>query len=171
MGDSDMVTVEGLKWPDRPYRSMVMSRLGADESGVWLWAPRGTASAYIGHPPNPIPVDFLTLAAPGSWWRATWMFGGHIDLYVDIGEPPIWLSSTHLQAVDLDLDVIRWIDGRCEIDDEDEFAEHQVTLQYPPDVIAAARRTADEVLLAVRDRTEPFGDAPARWRAEINYVP
>lgn len=91
------------------------------------------------------------------------MFGSDIDLYVDIGCPVEWVAPDRLRVIDLDLDVIRWNDGRCEIDDEDEFAEHQVSLEYPPEVVATARRTADEILVAVRDRVPPFGAPPAHW--------
>jgi hypothetical protein len=38
-----------------------------------------------------------------------------------------------------------------------------VLLQYPAELVATARRTADEVLVAVRYRVPPFGDPPARW--------
>jgi hypothetical protein len=157
------VEAEGLKWPDTRYRAMQMMRLGEDEFGTWLWAPRGTLSRYVGHEPVLLPVDFLMLVAPDAWWRATWMFGGDIDLYVDIGCPVEWVAPDRLRVVDLDLDVIRFNDGSCVIDDEDEFADHQKTLQYPPDLVATARRTADEVLVAVRDRVRPFGDPPPRW--------
>ena len=157
------VAIDGLKWPGSPYRSMQLHRLGEDEAGTWLWAPRGTPSAYIGRDPQPLPVDFLMLVAEDEWWRATWMFGGELELYVDIGCPPEWAAVDHIRVIDLDLDVIRWNDGRCEIDDEDEFAEHQVSLRYPPDVIATARRAADEVLEQVRAGAAPFGPAPAHW--------
>jgi len=142
---------------------MQLARLGEDEWGTWLWAPRGTRSRYAGREPTVLPVDFLMLIPRDAWWRATWMFASHIDLYVDIGCPVEWVTPNRLRVVDLDLDVIRFTDGRCLIDDEDEFAEHTVSLQYPPEVVATARRSADEVLVAVRDRVPPFGDPPARW--------
>ena len=46
---------------------------------------------------------------------------------------------TVLRAVDLDLDVVRGTDGPLVVDDEDEFAEHQVALGYPPEVVAPGR--------------------------------
>ncbi len=152
-----------VKWPATPYRAMRMTRLGEDEWGTWLWAPRGTMSRYAGQEPRVLPVDFLTLVPADAWWRATWMFGSPIELYVDIGAPAEWTADDRLRVVDLDLDVIRWRDGRCEIDDEDEFAEHAESLRYPPELVANARRTAGEVLVAVRAATPPFGAAPAGW--------
>lgn len=165
MSSTDGVFMQDFKWPDRPYRSIVMHRLGVDEVGTWLWAGRGTISTYDGRAGEPVPVDFLTLvpSAAESWWIATWMFGGDVDLYVDVCAPPVWRSPAHLTTIDLDLDVIRWNDGRTEIDDEDEFLEHQRTYGYPPDVVAAARRCADEVLPLVAAQTVPFGSPPPRW--------
>jgi hypothetical protein len=41
------------------------------------------------------------------------------------------------------------------VDDEDEFAEHQVKYSYPPDVIATAQQTCDWLVRAV-STDEPF---------------
>jgi protein associated with RNAse G/E len=57
--------------------------------------------------------------------------------------------------IDLDLDVIKRRDGTVFIDDEDEFAEHQVKYAYPADVIATARQTCDWLVQAVSTE-EPF---------------
>ena len=70
--------------------------------------------------------------------------------------------------VDLDLDVVLLRDGTLFVDDEDEFAQHQVELAYPPEVVAMARGTADEVLAAVGNRSEPFGDVGRDWLARFS---
>ena len=75
---------------------------------------------------------------------------------------PAWDGSV-VRAVDLDLDVIEALDGQVYVDDEDEFAEHQVLFGYPAEVIALAESTRDAVLAAVRDRQAPFDGAAARW--------
>jgi len=105
------VVFDWLKWPDTPYRSMPMIRLGQDDHGTWLFAPRGTAASYAGHEPTPLPVSFLTLLPRSErWWIATWISGNDeidIDLYVDIVHPPKWIGDACLRTVDLDLDAIR----------------------------------------------------------------
>jgi uncharacterized protein len=58
--------------------------------------------------------------------------------------------------------VRRW-DGSAEILDADEFSLHELRYGYPPDVIAAAKQTADRILLAVQRHAEPFGQASRRW--------
>ncbi|HET9946387.1 MAG TPA: DUF402 domain-containing protein, partial [Actinomycetes bacterium] len=65
--------------------------------------------------------------------------------------------------VDLDLDVVLMRDGSLVLDDEDEFEAHRVALGYPDDLVALARRTAHEVLVAISDGSEPFGSAGASW--------
>lgn len=56
------------------------------------------------------------------------------------------------------------------VDDEDEFAEHQVTLGYPGTVVAQARRTCAEVLRRVQTREAPFDDATARRWLDVLVV-
>jgi uncharacterized protein len=66
--------------------------------------------------------------------------------------------------VDLDLDVLRLrADQRVLLDDEDEFAEHQVRYCYPANVISNAEAAAAWLLDAVSAKAEPFGAAYRRW--------
>jgi protein associated with RNAse G/E len=53
------------------------------------------------------------------------------------------------------------------VDDEDEFAEHQVTLGYPEDVIVTAKASCTEVLAAVMARDEPFSGVHREWIARL----
>ena len=65
--------------------------------------------------------------------------------YVNIATPATWDDGT-LRFVDLDLDVIWRADsGEVILDDEDEFALHQVRFGYPSDLIEQARRSGEEV--------------------------
>jgi len=165
----DEVLFDWLKWPDTPYRKAPMTRLGQDDHGTWLFAPRGAAASYAGHGPTPLPVSFLTLLPRGGrWWIATWMSGNDeidIDLYVDIVHPPQWIGHDCLRVVDLDLDVVRRRNGDVLLDDEDELEFHAATLHYPPAVVVEARATADAVVTAVTDGTPPFSRPPERWLA------
>jgi protein associated with RNAse G/E len=49
--------------------------------------------------------------------------------------------------------------------DEDEFAEHQIELGYPAELIAGARTSCDWLVGAVSARAEPFGQASGPWLA------
>jgi len=42
-----------------------------------------------------------------------------------------------------------------------------VTLDYPDDLVATARRTADELLAAAWDGREPFGTAASAWLSKV----
>ncbi|WP_220449594.1 DUF402 domain-containing protein [Nonomuraea longispora] len=86
------------------------------------------------------------------------------EIYVDVTTIPEWRDG-EVTMLDLDLDVIRLRDGRLILDDEDEFAEHQVLLNYPPDLISQAEATARWLLDAVRERKGPFGGAHIQWLA------
>ena len=78
----------------------------------------------------------------------------HTEIYTNI-TTPVEFSDDVVTMIDLDLDVIKRRDGTVFIDDEDEFAEHQVKYSYPPDVIATARETCDWLVGAV-STDEPF---------------
>jgi hypothetical protein len=164
----DTVRVEMRKWVDRPHWEFDAVALGEDEHGTWLGFPRGTrmtrpGAEYVS------PTDQLGLVPPVSWsdvdrgWLTTFHGeGGPLSVYVDVTGPASWSGAT-VTAVDLDLDVVRELDGRVWVDDEDEFAEHQVSLGYPPDVIAAARASCDRLVALVGAGHPPY-DATTKLR-------
>jgi protein associated with RNAse G/E len=83
-------------------------------------------------------------------------------VYVDMTTPPVWDGST-IRAVDLDLDVIRGREGVVVVDDEDEFAEHQVELGYPPEIVELAEASRDRVHTAVLAEHPPYDGSHERW--------
>jgi hypothetical protein len=181
------VRVEMSKWGDRPHWHFTGTLLGSDEHGAWLGFPAGTHNARPGFAFDS-EVDCVTLLAPDGWFAATFHAPGiWCDLYVDVATPAVWDSDDDgavVRAVDLDLDVIRmapappprsplaptnqraaW--GEAFVDDEDEFAEHQVAFGYPDDVIRNARESCREVLDAVRAGRAPYEGAHERWLAAL----
>ena len=58
------------------------------------------------------------------------------------------------------------------VDDEDEFAEHQVSFGYPPEVVSLAEESCSWVLATVRSGSAPFDRGAAgtagRWLASLN---
>jgi hypothetical protein len=91
-----------------------------------------------------------------------------LELYVDITTVPQWPSPSVCRAVDLDLDIGRFRDGRVELLDEDEFEERRVSFGYPDDVVRRALETAHSVLDAVREYREPFGAAGVPWLSMVD---
>ena len=146
-----------------------MQYLGEDEHGVWLGARAGLTAQRGDEPPIRFEAPSVQLVPAGQWWTAvfndppTWS-----EVYCDISTPPRWVSPAEVTMVDLDLDVVRLRpDSRVFVDDEDEFAEHQVRYGYSFDVISHAEQAAASLLAAVTASLEPFGTASAAWLDKV----
>ena len=174
------VRVEMTKWGDRPHWRFAGVHLGSDEHGEWLGFPAGTHNQRPGHEFH-ADVDCVTLLPRDDWYAATFHAPGiWCDLYVDIATPGEWDGDV-LRAVDLDLDVIRLspagsqapptgitaAPGEVFVDDEDEFAEHQVAYGYPPEVVRAARDASDRVLAAARAGRAPYDGSHRPWLEQL----
>lgn len=166
MTDLRTVRVRTRKWPDDPHWEFDAVRLGVDGVGHWVGVPTGT---WLSRPDKGFTAwaDHVVLLPHDAWWVAT-IYGTDpdrpVDFYVDMTTPCVWSTDeSEVRCIDLDLDVIRETDGRIWVDDEDEFAEHQVTLGYPPEIIASARRSCEEVFAAMSAGQGPFDGAAGRW--------
>jgi len=159
----DVVQVDLRKWPDNAHWRYSGHLLGEDSHGTWLWVPSWATARRASETPRQVEAGFVTVVDESKWWTANFYMGHPVlSVYVNISTPPKW-SGTRLRAVDLDLDVIRDINGRVAVLDEDEFALHQQTLSYPADLIAQTRQAADTATQLVTDRAEPFGTAADPW--------
>ena len=170
MNSERTVRVLTRKWPDLPHWEFDAVRLGADAHGYWVGVPAGT---WLSRPDRGFHAwcDHVVLIPHDAWWVAT-LYGNDpdrpVDVYVDISTPSEWSADrSTVRTVDLDLDVIKDPDGRIWVDDEDEFAEHQVTLGYPGDLIRSAQRSCEEVLQAVTAEAEPFSGVHLEWLARL----
>lgn len=163
----DPVRVVMTKWGGRPHWEYDAVFLGADRHGEWLGCPTGTFYARPGMEFLSVFASAVLVPADGAAHLAAFN-DEHAGAatYVDIATPPVW-DGTVLRAVDLDLDVVKRHDGHVYLDDEDEFAEHQLTYGYPPEVVAMAERSAAAVLAAVRDSAAPYDGTADAWRAHL----
>ncbi|MFE3449263.1 DUF402 domain-containing protein [Nonomuraea sp. NPDC059194] len=133
--------------------------LGEDAHGVWVGCEAGTTGAKGDGPLVVWERAFVMLFPRNEWWVALFNDEGHkLDVYVDVTTVPEW-GDGEVTMVDLDLDVVRTREGRVFVDDEDEFADHQVLLGYPPEVIVQAESAAAALTRAVTDRLAPFDGA------------
>jgi predicted RNA-binding protein associated with RNAse of E/G family len=161
------VRVLTRKWPDLPHWEFDAVRLGADAHGHWVGVPSGT---WLARPERGFHAwcDHVVLIPYDAWWIATIYSRADadrpVDVYVDIATPSTWSpDEAEVRAIDLDLDVIKGPTGRIWVDDEDEFADHRVSLGYPQDVVDAAIRSCEEVLKAVTDDAAPFDGTAGVW--------
>jgi protein associated with RNAse G/E len=96
-------------------------------------------------------------------WHLDWRPRMH---YVNIATPATWHDGT-LRFIDLDLDVIwRAESGEVILDDEDEFAQHQVRFGYPRDLIEQVQHSAREVLQLIAQSAYPFDGSLFTWRPD-----
>lgn len=173
MTDPRTVRVLTRKWPDDPHWEFDAVRLGADAHGHWVGVPKGT---WLSKPGKGFTAwaDHVVLLPHDAWWVATIYGDDHdrpVDVYVDMTTACVWSEDrSEVRCVDLDLDVIRETDGRVWIDDEDEFAEHQVTLGYPADVIAGARQGCAEAHAAILASEAPFDGTAHGWIARLRRL-
>jgi uncharacterized protein len=180
------IRCEMSKWGDRPHWRFDGIHLGSDEHGEWLGFPAGTHNHRPGHEFHSA-VAAVTLVQPDRWHLPTFQAPGiWCDLYIDVTTPATWDGDV-LRAVDLDLDVIRLPDplppvetapwdappagpGEVFVDDEDEFAEHQVAFGYPSEVVGAAQASCDELVAAVRAGLPPYDGTHRRWLDELTRL-
>jgi hypothetical protein len=155
------------KWDGRLHWHFFLRRLGEDEHGVWLAVPAGTPYQRGYEEPLIESDGFLVLIPSTGSWAALWNLKKEPEIYVDVTSPPEW-SDGVVTAVDLDLDVVRYRDGRVRVLDRDEFAEHRALMAYPQTVVDGAEATARWLTEAMAARREPFGDASGRWLAGVN---
>jgi hypothetical protein len=160
------VDVRYTKWGGKRHWWWSAEELGSDRFGWWLGNRAGTALRRGFEEPVIARHDFVVLVPKEGRWIAAWYGPGESEtaLYIDVTDKPV-RHPDRVEAVDLDLDVIRLRDGTVRLLDEDEFEEHQVLYGYPAEEIAQARATADELLAMVTARQEPFGEVGEAWLA------
>jgi hypothetical protein len=153
------------KWGGRPHWEYDGVFLGTDQHGEWLGFPRGT---YYARPGMEFVGEFTgVVLVPADSAAHLAAFNDDVAkarTYVDMTTPPEWDGSV-LRAIDLDLDVIKLQDGTVFLDDEDEFADHQVRYGYPAEVVAMTERSAAAVLAAVRAGEPPYDGTADAWSA------
>lgn len=74
--------------------------------------------------------------------------GKLIAHYCNIAMPAI-LADDILSYVDLDIDVIRWPDGRVDVLDRDDFDENRIKFGYTPEIVEKAEWSLEELLKIV----------------------
>jgi uncharacterized protein len=151
------------KWDGTTSKTIPLEALESDDFGRWYRWPAGQVMTRRSGPPQRSRRDQLVLVPGEGSWVARWALDGEFALYCDVTTPVLTTSAGTLQAVDLDLDVVRYRDRRVAIIDRDEFEARRVSMGYPPEVVTQALLTADWLHGAVTGGHEPFASVgPAR---------
>lgn len=155
------------KWGDRPHWEFDGVYLGSDVHGDWLGFAAGCRMARPDLEVVPDNDQVALVPAAGRDQTRSWLAtfhgpGGIVQTYVDMTSPPYWDRHV-VRAIDLDLDVIKTLEGDVIVDDQDEFDLHRVLHDYPDDVVELALTTRDAVLAAVGDERPPFDGTYRRW--------
>jgi hypothetical protein len=167
----DPVRMEMAKWGDRPHWEFDALWLGCDDQGDWIGIPAGTRMV---RPGRDVLSEFDQVGlVPGDGdevgrgFLATFHRApSHVWVYVDMTTPPVWDGAT-IRAVDLDLDVVCGREGDVVVDDEDEFAEHQVELGYPAEIVALAEASRDRVYAAILAEDPPYDGSHEAWLSRL----
>jgi uncharacterized protein len=162
------------KWGDLPHWEFASIPLGQDAHGTWFGTPAGTTfrrpdARFVSEHPHVVLVPRPGLLAPSctaDWVATFYADPAPVHIYVDITTPST-LTAGGVVTTDLDLDVVRPRDGAVWVDDEDEFAVHQVRFGYPTEVIRDATAVCGRVLRAVVDAEPPFDGVADRWLPQV----
>lgn len=163
-----IIPVHSTKYDGSLHYRYAASQVRAEQNLLMIYVPPGVAvDCYRGQ----MATRYHSLELYWSdlyynltvIWEADWRPKMH---YVNIATPSTWHDGT-LRFVDLDLDVIwRPDDGLAVLDDEDEFAQHQVRYGYPADLIARVWQSSDEVRDLIARRVYPFDGSLHGWRPD-----
>lgn len=156
-------TLQFLKRPDTVHWRLDTVFLGTDEHGTWLASPVGIEIQKGVAEPRAIVNRGVHLIPTDAWWVFSF-HAGHpaATHFLDIATPARF-EAERVTMIDLDLDVVRLVDGEVVLEDEDEFAEHQVALGYPQPWVEAAMAAAVWGVEAFTTGLEPFHDVARRW--------
>ena len=161
------VRVVFTKWGSRKHWEFDAIRLGEDQYGVWLGLPVGWVATKPDATYTPIRAGVMVVPV-GEPWTAQFLAppprpgDPDFSVYVDITTPAVWDGHT-VTMVDLDLDVIKRVDGSVLVADEDEFAQHQGDLGYPASLVTLAEQSCAATVAAVTAGREPFGHVGKSW--------
>ena len=136
------------------------------ETSLLLYSPPGIPmESYKGsHRPQ---RHVLTLFCKDHYhnycvmWNKDW--SPHIH-YINILLPPRW-DQTKVQAVDMDLDVLRPAEeSTVYVDDEDEFELHKEKFRYPQDIIQRCVQEKEAMVKALQASKGILSKEAFRWR-------
>jgi len=164
-----LVVARNRKWNGKAHWVVPGRYLGEDRYGWWIF--QGT-NEFCSRPGAAFYTrsDAVLLVPRSGDWVATFYDDAHpngVRVYVDLAVAHEWTdirpAVTEFHVIDMDLDVIRMAGRGVFIDDQDEFAEHRVAMNYPDRLVDDIQAAADELYHAVKAQHAPFDGTDAEW--------
>ncbi len=156
---SPLWTIEARKYDQSLHYVLKADLVEDNGERLWFRAQPGTLLHHVTRGwQRPLGYASEMIFWRGLWYNVYFNYaraGMPDHFYCNVGLPPA-ISDTTLTFVDLDLDVRIFLDGRFEILDADEFAEHSARYGYPKDVRDNASLAVLDILNLWRKRQPPF---------------
>lgn len=165
----DFVIARAWKYDGGAHWVVPGRYLGADHHGHWVIQPQGSLVSRPGAG-FAAESDAVCLFPHQGDWVATCYdetHPGDLRVYIDVscilGWRPLKPQGWEFNSIDMDLDVVRSTTRGVYLDDEDEFADHALSLGYPEELVQRLQGAADDLLTRVRAGGEPFGTTAEAW--------
>lgn len=164
-----LVVARNRKWNGKAHWVVPGRYLGEDRHGWWIF--QGT-NEFCSRPGAAFYTrsDAVLLVPRSGDWVATFYDDAHpngVRVYVDLAVAHEWTdirpAVTEFHVIDMDLDVIRMAGRGVFIDDQDEFAEHRIAMNYPVRLVDDIQAAADELYQAVKAQHAPFDGTDVEW--------
>lgn len=164
-----LVVARNRKWNGKAHWVVPGSYLGEDHHGWWIF--QGT-NQFCSRPGAAFYAesDAVLLIPRSGDWVATFYDDAHpngVRVYVDLAVAHEWSTIrpgvTEFHVIDMDLDVVLTADRGVYIDDEDEFAEHRLAMNYPAHLVESLQSAADQLYQAVKAQQAPFDGTDVDW--------
>ncbi|UZX02744.1 DUF402 domain-containing protein [Arthrobacter sp. CDRTa11] len=164
-----LVVARNRKWNGKAHWVVPGRYLGEDSFGWWIF--QGT-NEFCSRPGAAFYAesDAVLLIPRSGDWVATFYDDAHpngVRVYVDVAVAHEWDTIrpgvTEFHVIDMDLDVVRTADRGVYIDDEDEFAEHRLAMNYPAHLVESLQAATNELYQAVKAQQAPFDGTDVDW--------
>jgi len=165
----ELVVARNRKWDGKAHWVVPGRYLGSDEHGHWIYQG---ANEFISRPGAALYTESeaVLLVPRDGDYVATFYDDAHpqgVELYIDLATDFSWErirpAVVEFHMVDMDLDVVRTKDRGLYVDDEDEFAEHRVLMNYPDELCTRMEAACAALVDAVAARQAPFDGRDAAW--------
>ncbi|WP_240658535.1 DUF402 domain-containing protein [Microbacterium sp. CPCC 204701] len=156
------------KWDGGPHWVNDCIYLGSDRWGDWVGQPDGWRNVRPGLELTADGPNVTLLPPSGDFAMTIHGAPRRVRTYIDIAWDIRW-EHREPRGIDMDLDVVKAIDGRgLYIDDRDEWNEHRVAYGYPHDIVDRLEALAVDLERRVAAAEAPFDDAtPDAWLARL----